>query len=113
MFPAVDVDMSEEEYTATISSDCEADYAGLEHLPPHEVDAQLFWAYEKARRNWRNHMRRPTRRTRRFARRKGKGKGRRGKGKSKFSFFEEMTDYEYTEAFYGGKGRCKAGQHQQ
>ena len=54
-------------------------------------------------------MRRPTRRTRRFARRKGKGKGRRGKGKSKFSYFEDMTDHEYTEAFYGGKGRKGKG----
>ena len=60
-FPTMDVDLSEGDDIATISSDGEADYTGLEHLTPHQVDEQLFWAYEKARRNWRNHMRRPTR----------------------------------------------------
>ena len=37
---------------------------------------EVFWQYQRAKAKWRNLMNKPTRRARRFIRRKGKGKGR-------------------------------------
>ena len=79
---------------------------------PGEVDEHLFWQYQRAKSDWRRHMRKPTRRVRRFMKRKGKGKGSKGKGKSKgkdrFAFLSEMTDDDITSLFFGkGKGKGK------
>ena len=69
-----------------------------------QVDEHLFWAYQQAKSRWRRHLRKPTRRVRRFLRRSGKGKG---KGKRRFAFLAELTDEQYDSVFFGGKGKSK------
>ena len=95
----------------TLSSDCEPinyqEDVELRGITPEQIDAHLFWAYQKAKSRWRRHMQKPVRRTRRFIRRKGKGKGR-GKGASRYSFLADMNDDEVEEVFFGkGKGHGK------
>ena len=108
-FPTMPADDSSDD-TATVSTEGEPDYSEVAHLPPAQVDEQLFWAYERSKRNWRTHMRKPTRRVRKFVkhnpRTKGKGRGS-GKGKGRFSFLAEMTDRDVEDIFYGGKGKNK------
>ena len=65
-----------------------------------ETDAELFLQYQRAKSNWRKHMRKPTRKARKFIKRNGKG---RGKGKSRFNFLGVMSDQEYSQIFYGGR----------
>ena len=95
--------------TDTISSLCEPlnyqEEEELRGMTPEQMDAHLFWTYQRAKSRWRRHMQKPVRRARRFIRRKGKGKGR-GKGASRFSFLADMDDTEVEETFFGkGKGR--------
>ena len=86
----------------------EADYSdpALQGLQPHQIDEAIFWAYRQAKRQWRRHMHKPTRRVRKFVRTKGKGKGK-GRGKSRFAFLEQMGDLEYDNTYFGGKGKSK------
>ena len=98
----------------TDSSDAEdLDYAamGLTTYTPAQTDEHMYWQYRQAKKNWRSHMRKPTRRIRRFfKRRKGKGKGApsaKGKGKRRFAFLEAATTEEWDSQFYGGKSRSK------
>ena len=51
-------------------------------------------------------MRKPTRRVRRFVKRRFGGKAR-GKGRSRFGFLAEMADVTYDSTFFGGKGHSK------
>ena len=69
--------------TDTVSSIGELDYNAheLHHMTDAQLDEHLFWQYQHAKSRWRKHMRKPTRKVRRFVKRTGKGKG--GKGKSK------------------------------
>ena len=54
-------------------------------------------------------MNKPTRRVRRFVKRKGKGRSRkgtgRGRGKRRFAFLGDMMDNEIDNLFFGGKGK--------
>ena len=56
-------------------------------------------------------MLKPTRRVRRFVRKTGKGSGKNRKGEAKgarrFQFLAGMSDQEYGQAFFGGKGKSK------
>jgi hypothetical protein len=97
----------------TDSSDAEElDYAamGLSTYTPAQTDEHMYWQYRTAKKNWRSHMRKPTRRIRRFFKRR-KGKGRaplaKGKGKRRFAYLETATTEEWDAAFYGGKSRSK------
>jgi hypothetical protein len=97
----------------TDSSDCyEPDYSEITpSMTPAQVDEHLYWQYRQAKKNWRGHMRKPTRRVRRVFRSKGKGKGKppsaKGKGKRRFAFLESTSTEEWDQAFYGGKSRSK------
>ena len=95
----------------TLSSDCEPinyqEDPELRGMTPDQLDAHLFWAYQKAKSRWRKHMQKPVRRTRRFIRRKGKGA-------SRYSFLADMDDAEVEETFFGkGKGRGKGNDHRE
>ena len=78
------------------------------------VGEHLFWAYARAKAQWRKFMGRPTRAVRRFTRkfisRKGKGKGK-GKGRPNVSaFLAALQDSEVEQLFLGmrkGKGKGK------
>ena len=78
------------------------------------VGEHLFWAYARAKAQWRKFMGRPTRSVRRFTRkfisRKGKGKGK-GKGRPNVSaFLASLYDSEVEQLFLGmrkGKGKGK------
>ena len=87
--------------TETASTTGEIDYNDpqFQNMTPHEVDNHLFWTYQRAKSNWRKHMRKPVRKVRKFLKRKGKG---RGKGKSRFSFLAEYTDEDLDNVFFGG-----------
>ena len=79
-------DYASDSDTDTISSLGEGpDYQSpeLANLSPTQVDAQLFWAYTKAKSAWRGHMRRPTRKVRKFVKRT-KGKGQLGEGRRRY-----------------------------
>ena len=90
----------------------EFDDTDVQGMTPAEVDEHLFWAYQRSKSRWRRHMHKPTRRVRRFLKRRGKGKGKGrgkggkgfGRGQSWFSFMTEMTDDEIDEVFFGRKG---------
>ncbi len=73
-------------------------------LPEEQYGEALFWAYERAKQKWRRFANKPTRRVRRFVKRKGKGKGRKGngKGKGKSSVF-------LAEAYFRHKGKGSSG----
>ena len=79
-------------------------------MTPEQLDEHLFWLYQEAKSRWRKHMSKPTRKVRRFIRKrrngrfKGKGKG---KGHRRFAFLSEMSDEDYDSVFYGGKGKSK------
>eukprot|EP00959_Pyramimonas_sp_CCMP1952_P102330 2140613-Pyramimonas_sp.AAC.1 len=71
----------------------------------------LFWLLQQAKRRWRRFTRKPVRRVRRRIRRsfKGKGKGKRGRrrlnGRGISAFPQRLSDDQYDEIFFGGKGR--------
>jgi len=93
--------------TETSSDDGdEPDYddPALSGLTPAQIDEHFYWAYKTHRKTWRRHMKKPTRRVRRFVKRKGKGKG---KGKSRFAFIADLSDEAYDQTFFGGKGKSK------
>ena len=127
-YPAFQEDLS------GTDTDTSSDYEETwDHHPeqfgsPEEESAyaqELFWAYSKAKRQWRSFMGRPTRRVRRFVKRefKGKGKGFGKKGKDSSSsysrggsrtgtihrtaFLADLTDTEMQSLFPAavGKGR--------
>ena len=107
------------------STDTESDYADdLEagELALYGIDAswtdqqiaeEVFWQYQRAKRTWRRFSKKPTRKVRRFLRRrKGKGIGSshsfgsgKGKGKKRFQFLAELSDDEYQSIFVIGKGK--------
>ena len=100
--------------TDTISTADDLDYSAedLHGMTGPQLDEHLFWEYQRAKGRWRKHMRKPTRRVRKFIRRKGskgKGKGKssspfrgkgKGKGRNRFSFLAEMPEQEYDEISY-------------
>ena len=92
--------------TETSSDDAEPDYSDpiFQGMTPTQIDEHLFWAYKTAKKVWRRHLQKPTRRVRHHLQKKGKGKGR---GKSRFSFLADMPDALYDEIFFGGKGKSK------
>ena len=116
----------EEEYESGTDSDTASScWEGEMELPQdipanatsNQVAETLFWAYQKAKSNWRRFMRKPTRAVRRFVRRpkgKGKGKGKRrfrkgkGKGFNSSSYLVQMSDQEVEQIFFG-KGGGKGG----
>ena len=68
---------------------------------------ELFWTYQKAKGRYRQFMRKPVRRVRRFIKRKGKGKG-----KNPGYFLSTLRDQEIEQMFFGkggkkGKGKAK------
>ena len=82
-------------------------------MSPSQIDAQIYWEYRAAKRQWRRHMGRPTRKVRKFLKRntghrllRGKGKGR-GRGAQRYAFLAELSQDEVDEVFFGGKGRGK------
>ena len=77
----------------------------LQGMTQPEIDEHIFWQYQRAKTQWRRLTNKPTRRVRRFVKRTGKGKGRKGKGKRRFTFLTEMSDEEYSQIFFGGKGK--------
>jgi len=99
-----DDEMTDSETSSDVGEDPDYSNAAFQGLTPSQIDEQLYWEMKTAKRNWRRHMKKPTRRVRRFVKRKGKGKGR---GKSRFSFLSTMPDEEYDSMFYGGKGNSK------
>jgi len=77
---------------------------------PNEIAAHFWWAYTKAKGNWRKFMGKPVRAVRRFIRRghkgKGKGKGKGRKAGSAHAFLAALPDAEVEHVFKGkGKGR--------
>ena len=95
--------------TDTESDDAASlDYAAAEYtgLTPEQLDEHLFWTYQEAKTKWRKHMHKPTRKVRRFFKKRRKGKGK-GKGRNRFAFLTEMSDQEYDSMFFGGKGKSK------
>ena len=86
---------------------------------PEQLEAHLYWAYQKTKSQWRRHTGKPVRRFRRVIRRigkfkgggKGKGKGfgkgfRRGKG-AHFTFLTETQVSEEVYAFGKARGKGK------
>ena len=68
-------------------------------LPENQRGEALYWAYNKTKTNWRRFAQKPTRKVRRFVRKKG-GKGKRGK--QAFTF---MTDeFMDSQGYFKGKG---------
>ena len=61
----------------TVSTCGEPDYSdpALQGMTPQQIDADLFWQYQRHKANYRKHFRKPVRKVRRFLKRKGKGKG--------------------------------------
>jgi hypothetical protein len=76
----------------------ELDYADLAGLTPAEQGEAIYWAYSQGKQKWRRFSAKPTRKVRRFAKRKG-GKGKRGRHASSFMAPSEV------EAFFKGKGK--------
>ena len=100
--------------TDTVSDDGgynAAEDADIADMTPAQTDEHIFWQYQQAKARWRRHMDKPTRRVRRFVKRKGKGRKGSGKhrGKGRFSFLADMTDEELNHVFFGGKGKGKKG----
>eukprot|EP00959_Pyramimonas_sp_CCMP1952_P156214 3267086-Pyramimonas_sp.AAC.1 len=73
----------------------------------------LFWLLQPAKRRWRRFTRKPVRRVRRGILRSfnGKSKGKRGRrrlnGRGVSDFLQRLSDDQYDEIFFGGKGRGK------
>eukprot|EP00959_Pyramimonas_sp_CCMP1952_P355470 7445520-Pyramimonas_sp.AAC.1 len=73
----------------------------------------LFWLLQQSKRRWRRLTRKPVRRVRRRMRRsfKRKGKGKRGRrrlsGRGIAAFLQRLSNDQYDEIFFGGKGRGK------
>ena len=112
-YPAVEhaeaYDSGTDTDTSSAMSNTPLNYQANEYrgLSPWQIDAKLFWEMKKAKRTWRRHMNKPTRKVRRFLNNndgyfKGKGKGN-GKGGRRFAFLETMNDSTIDEVFYGGK----------
>ena len=113
--------------TDTVSSLGDGDYDPP--LPysstPAELYESLYWAYQRAKANFRRYSQTPVRAVRRFIRRKGfgRGKGRgsgftkghgkghpRGKGHQAIAFLAELPDAEVEHVFKGkGKGKRSSG----
>ena len=83
------------------------------------IGEHLFWAYQRAKSQWRRCSQKPTRtvrrHVRRFIRNKGAGKGYRPKGKGKgrpnpSAFLASLSDEEVQQVFkVAGKGKGKGG----
>ena len=63
------------------SGDEMPDYRECSGMTPAQVDSHLYWQYQRAKSNWRRHMNKPTRRARRFVKRRFGGKGGKSFGK--------------------------------
>ena len=77
------------------------------------IAQSLFWAYERAKKAWRSFMQKPTRRVRRYLKKKGytKGKGKTG-GKRAGQYLANLSDEETSGVFAGfrkGKGKGNRG----
>ena len=81
---------------------------------PNDQLQEIFWAYQAAKGRWRRATNKPTRKVRRFFRKRvaHKGKGKWSHGKMRFSghaithFAKSLTDEHYEELFFGrGKGK--------
>ena len=99
--------------TDTVSDDGgynAAEDAEIADMTPAQIDEHIFWQYQQAKSRWRRHMNKPTRRVRRFVKRKGKGRKGSGKhrGKGRFAFLADMTDEEQ-DVFFGRKGKGGKG----
>ena len=92
-----DTDSSSDEYE-------EMDYPEeITGLPVDQRGEALYWAYSQSKKRWRRFSMKPTRKVRRFKKRKGKGKGRKGKKGGRFSshFLAEPEVQQY----FKGKGK--------
>ena len=83
------------------------------NLSPGQIDAKIYWEYGTAKRQWRRHMGRPTRKVRKFLKKntghrllRGKGKGR-GRGAQRYAFLAELSQDQVDEVFFGGRGKGK------
>ena len=105
-YPALAVDTGDGTDTDTASSIEDQTLADpvIDALPLAQQDEHYFWNYQRGKSQWRRHMKKPTRKVRRFVKTKGKGKG---NGKHRFSFLSTMGDEEYDGIFFGGKGKSK------
>jgi hypothetical protein len=76
----------------------EEDFSDVLALPESQQGESLYWAYRTAKRKWRRFSHKPTRKVRRFTKRKG-GKGKGGKRSSAYIAEAEV------QAFFKGKGK--------
>ncbi|MCP4853128.1 MAG: hypothetical protein GY903_01375, partial [Fuerstiella sp.] len=111
-----DSDRTVEEYPSANETDTETEsdsgqerdedlwWPDVEGLPEEQWGEALFWAYERTKAKWRRFSNKPTRRIRRFVKRrqKGKGKGKGGKGKERSGTF-------LAEVYFRGKGKGSSG----
>ena len=76
-------------------------YAALASMTPPQINEFFFWVHKSARRNWRRHMKKPTRKARKIFKSKGKV------GRS--SFLADMSEDRRSIQFsiLRGKGRSK------
>ena len=61
--------------TASTYGDPDYSDPALQGLSPSQIDAHMYWQYQRHKSNYRKHFRKPVRKVRRFLKRKGKGKG--------------------------------------
>ena len=93
----------------------QADYNRTQYEPavanmtPEQQDHHYWQTYRSAKRNYRSHFRKPTRRVRRFAKRRGFGRKGKGRGKHRFHFLSQLPDEEYDTYFGSNKGKGKRG----
>ena len=81
---------------------------------PAAISEHLWWAYNKAKMQWRQHLRKPPRAVRRYARRylKGKGKGKGSTRPDARAFLSELADEDVHQVFKGArKGKGKGFRH--
>ena len=112
-----DWDSGTDSETESSNGDTQYDMTDIAHLADEEKEQELYWAQQVAKGKWRQYMRKPTRKVRRFFRRqlrvKGKGKGKRLSGKGVTSYTMSLTDDEYEDMYFGkgksmGKGDRKS-----
>ena len=89
---------SQDEGVSETDTDTSSDYEAPEAAMAEGDGEHLYWAYSQSKAKWRRFTHKPTRKVRRFAKRKG-GKGKSGKGASAFMAAEE------TQAYFKGKGK--------
>ena len=81
---------------------------------PAAIAEHLWWAYNRAKLQWRQHLRKPPRAVRRYARRylKGKGKGKGSTRPDARAFLSELADEDVHQVFKGArKGKGKGFRH--